>query len=86
MCVKAISLDSHNSDHYLRLGRIYLLAKKKNLAIRTFNLGLKAGKNSKILEELRLLGNRQTPPFASLPRSHVVNRLAGKILNALKLR
>lgn len=86
MCLKAISLNSHNSDHYLHLGRIYLLAKKKNLAIRTFKLGLKAGKNPKIVEELRLLGNRQSPPFSSLPRNHVVNRFAGKVLSALKLR
>lgn len=86
MCLKAISVDSHNSDHFLHLGRIYLLAKKKQLAIRTFRLGLRAGKNAKILEELRLLGTRQSPPFTSLPRNHVVNRFAGKILNTLRLR
>jgi len=32
------------------------------------------------------LGIRQAPPFASLPRNHVVNRVTGRILNALRLR
>ena len=30
LCLKAIALNPHNSDHYLHLGRIYLLAKKKD--------------------------------------------------------
>lgn len=86
LCLKAISLDPHNSDHYLHLGRIYLLAKKIDLAMKIFRKGLKIRKDPRILEELRLLGIRRSPPFASLPRNHVVNRVTGKILNVLKLR
>ena len=86
LCLKAIALNPHNCDHYLHLGRIYLLAKKKNIAIKIFRKGLKIRKDARILEELRLLGHRRSPPFDSLPRNHVVNRVTGKILNALKLR
>ena len=86
MCLRAISLNSHKSDHYLHLGRIYLLANKKDLAIRVFRQGLKIRKDPRIMGELRQMGNRRSPPFASLPRNHVVNMVAGKILNTLKLR
>ena len=86
LCLKAIALNQYNSDHYLHLGRIYLLAKKKDLAIKIFSKGLKIRKNPRILEELRLLGSRRSPLFASFPRNHVVNRVTGKILNSLKLR
>jgi tetratricopeptide (TPR) repeat protein len=86
LCLKAIALNPYNCDHYLHLGRIYLLAKKKDLAIKIFRKGLKIHKGARILEELRLLGNRRSPPFASLPRNHVVNRMTGKILNSLKFQ
>ena len=86
LCLKAIALNPHNCVHYLQLGRIYVLAKKKELAIKTFKTGLKIRKDARILKELRLLGIRQSPPFAVLPRNHVVNRVTGKILRVLKLR
>lgn len=86
LCLKAISLSPNNSDHYLHLGRIYLLANKKDLAIKTFRHGLKIRKDARIMEEFRLLGIRRPPPFESLSRNHVVNRVTGKILQVMKLR
>jgi tetratricopeptide (TPR) repeat protein len=86
LCLKAIALNPNNSEHYLHLGRIYLLAKKKDFAIKAFRKGLKIRKDSRILAELRLLGIRQSPPFTSLSRSNVVNRVTGKILNSLKFQ
>ena len=86
LCSKAITLNPQNSDHYLHLGRIYLLAHKKDLAIKIFRKGLKIRKDSRIMEELKLLGCRNVPPFKSLPRTHVVNKITGKILNTFKLR
>lgn len=86
LCLKAIALNPQNCDHYLHLGRIYLLANKKDLAISTFKKGLKIRKDARIMEELRLLGFRRPPPFVVLPRNHVVNRVAGKVLQVLKLR
>lgn len=83
LCLKAISLNPQNIEHYLHLGRIYLLAKKKDYAIKTFRKGLKIRKDARILEELRLLGIRRPPPVSSLSRNHVVNRVTGKILHTL---
>lgn len=86
LCLKAIALNPHNSDHYLFLGRIYLLAGKKIPAIKAFRNGLKIRKDARIIHELRLLGIRRFPFFSSLPRNHVVNRVTGKILRILKLQ
>ncbi len=83
LCLKAIASNPNNIEHYLHLGRIYLLAKKKDYAIRTFRKGLKIRKDARIVAELRLLGIRRSPPVSSLPRNHVVNRVAGKILHTL---
>lgn len=85
LCLTAISLNPDNSEHYLRLGRVYLLANKKDLAIKTFRKGLKIRKDPRITEELRQLGCRRPPPFGSLPRNHVVNMVTGKILNTFKI-
>jgi tetratricopeptide (TPR) repeat protein len=86
LCHRAISISPHNCEHYLHLGRIYALAKKREQAIKAFHLGLKIRKDARILEELRQLGTRKNPPFPSLPRGHMVNRLTGKILHTLKIR
>ncbi len=85
LCLKAITLNPNNSDHYLHLGRVYILANKKDFAIKSFRKGLKIRKDVRIVEELRMLGCRRSPTFASLPRKHVVNVVTGKILNTLKL-
>lgn len=86
LCHKAINMNPRNSDHFLHLGRIYCLAKKREQAIKAFQLGLKIRRDSRILEELKKLGVRKQPLFSSLPRGHIVNKLTGKVLHALKLR
>jgi tetratricopeptide (TPR) repeat protein len=86
LCLKALAVNPHNSDHYLYLGRIYLLAGKKTSAIKAFRNGLKIRKDARIIQELKLLGIRRFPLFSSLPRNHVVNRVSGKILRILKLQ
>ena len=86
LCLKAIALNPHSCDHYLHLGRIYLLAGKKNIAITAFKKGLKIRKDARIMKELRMLGIRRFPPFDSLPRNHVVNRVIGRILQILRLQ
>lgn len=86
MCEKAISLDSQNTDHYLHLGRIHLLAGHKSLAIATFRRGLKIRRDNRITAELQKIGIRKSPPFSSLARTHVLNIVAGKLLQLLNLR
>lgn len=86
LCNKAIRRNPNNCEHYLYLGRIYVLANNRPQAIKTFQAGLKYRRDYRIIEELNYLGNRKKPVFPSLPRGHVVNRLTGKILHSLKLR
>ena len=83
LCLKAIGSNPHIVEHYLHLGRIYLIANKKEYAIKTFKKGLKISKDARIIEELNQLGIRQPPPVSALPRNHVVNKVAGKILRSL---
>lgn len=85
LCKKAIMLNPHNCDYYLRLGQIYLLAGQKEECIKVFRRGLKIRKDSRIIAELKKLGIRKPPHFSSLDRGHILNKVAGKLLHALKL-
>ncbi|MEI6827891.1 MAG: hypothetical protein WCK54_20050 [Desulfuromonadales bacterium] len=84
LCLKAIGTNPHIVDHYLHLGRIYLIADKKEYAIKTFINGLRISKDARLQEELNQFGTRQTPPVSGLPRHHVINKVAGKVLHAMK--
>lgn len=86
LCKKAISLNPNQAEHYLNLGRIYLLANKRELAIRIFRTGLRIRKDSRIIVELKSLGIRKPPFLSSLSREHLLNILAGKVFKLLKLR
>jgi tetratricopeptide (TPR) repeat protein len=86
LCRDALSEDPGNSEHYLNLGRIYLLQDRKRDAIRIFRDGLLHGNNPRIRDELRTLGTRKYPVLASLPREHHINIFLGKLLTKLKLR
>jgi tetratricopeptide (TPR) repeat protein len=86
LCKKAISLNPNQAEHYLNLGRIYLLANRRELAIRTFKTGLGIRKDPRIVKELKSLGIRKTPLLESLSREHPINIVAGKVFTLLKLR
>ena len=86
LCEMAISLSPNKPEHYLNLGRVYLLAKKKESAIKTFKTGLRIQKDPTIIYELRRLGIRKPPFLRSLPRNNVINVWAGKVFAMLKLR
>jgi Flp pilus assembly protein TadD len=85
LCTEALTVEPANPLHYLNLGRIHLLAGKKELAIGTFRQGLKMGKNRQIVAELKALGIRKGPPIPALSRSHPLNRYLGLILHRLGL-
>jgi tetratricopeptide (TPR) repeat protein len=86
LCEKAISMNPHQTEHYLHLGRIYLLARRKEYAIRFFTTGLKIRKDPRLINELRQLGIRKPPVIGSLSRDHVLNIWAGRCLKLLKFR
>lgn len=86
LCEKAITLSPSHSGHYLNLGRIYLLANKKEPAIRSFKTGLRMQNDPRIINELLRLGIRRPPVLSSLSRDHLLNILSGKVLKLLKCR
>lgn len=81
MCVRAITNDPFNCDHYLNLGRIYILGNDRRRAIQSFKRGLQISKDPRIINELRQLGIRRAPAISSLPREHYLNVITGKILH-----
>ncbi len=86
LCRDAILHDSGNSEHYLNLGRIYMLRGDKKEAMRIFRDGLLQGDNRSIIEELKTLGRRKPPLIQSLPREHVLNRFLGILAGKCGLR
>ena len=85
-CQKSIAKESHNSVHYLILGRIFLLAGKRGKAIKIFHMGLKVSPNPLIIKELKQLGKRNSPVIKALDRDHSLNHLLGKAFSTVGLR
>ncbi len=83
LCRRAMEREPANPLHYLHLGRIYILAKKKHMAIMTFRRGLKCGRLQGIIDELQLLGRRRAPIFPSLGRKHPLNKYLGIVSERL---
>ncbi|MFZ4854954.1 MAG: tetratricopeptide repeat protein [Desulfuromonadaceae bacterium] len=86
LCTMAIHVDPVNSDSYLFLGKTYLIADKRDLAIKTFKAGLKIRRDDRIIRELKNMGIRKSPPFYSLSRGNRLNIVAGRILRTMRLR
>ena len=85
-CTQALKEDPSNSDHYLNLGRIYLLVNKRGPALQAFRKGIKLGPNPQLMEELRKFEMRKPPVISSLPRDHMLNVKLGRFLTLLRLR
>lgn len=85
-CQEAIEQETHNSTHYLLLGRILLLGGKRWKAIQTFKRGLKFSSNPLIMNELNRLGRRRPPVIGALDRDHPLNRVLGKTSARFGLR
>lgn len=86
LCKEALAEAPHNSDIYLAVGNIYLLAGKKRSAISAFNKGLKMGRNDAIVKQLHDIGLRKTPVLSFLDRDSFLNVYLGLFLTKLKLR
>ena len=86
ICMDAIKEEPQNSAIYLNLGKIYLLSGHKRSALRSFQLGLRYGRNAEIAYELQRLGIRKAPPLPFLPRTHMVNQLIGKLMARIGVR
>ena len=83
LCQEAVKQEPKNSEHFLRLGTIYLVAGRKKEAIRIFRLGLRVGKNPTIVRWLQVLGDRRKPLIPFLSRTNPLNKYLGKIRTSL---
>lgn len=86
MCQDAISTEPENSSHYLNLGKIYLIEKKKEEAVNVFRKGLHYEENEQIVDELNKLGTRRPPVLPFLERSNFLNKCLGILLSRLGIR
>ena len=86
LCMDARKEDPQNSDIYLNLGKVHLLAGNRKQAIQVFRLGLRLQRNSRIINELNTLGLRKSPPLPFLQRSNPLNKFLGKVMTRLWLR
>jgi tetratricopeptide (TPR) repeat protein len=85
-CEESLRREPENSVHYLNLGRIYLLMKKREEAIRSFREGLRYGSKEEIADELHRLGIRSSPVLSFLKRSNPLNKYLGIFLRMLRMR
>lgn len=83
LCVEALKLEPRNALHYLNLGRTYLAANQKTLALESFRRGINIQRHAGIIAELTRLGIRKAPVFSFLPRKNFLNRYCGLILHRL---
>jgi tetratricopeptide (TPR) repeat protein len=89
LCEEAIKKEPGNSQHYLNLGRIYLVDHNKEYAMRIFREGLNCESNQQIIDELNRLGPRKPPIIPFLKRSNPINKHLGIMLrgkNKLRIR
>jgi tetratricopeptide (TPR) repeat protein len=85
-CEENLGKEPENAVHFLNLGRIYLLMKNREAAIRSFREGLKYGSNDEITDELQRLGVRSAPVLSFLNRSNPLNKYLGILLKLLRLK
>jgi uncharacterized protein HemY len=86
LCRQALAKEPEKAIHYFNLGRVFLAAGEKRLAINAFHQGLKRERLRLILEELKKLGIRKRPVVAPLSRSHPVNKYLGMAFTRLRMR
>lgn len=86
LCNEARQNKPRSSDIYLALGRIYLLAGKRNSTIRALHKGLQLDNNREIYRLLDSIGIRKPPVFRFLDRDSMVNVTSGRLFAMIGLR
>jgi tetratricopeptide (TPR) repeat protein len=86
LCTEALEKDPHNSVHHLNLGRIYLLAGKREKALQILREGMPFDQNNEIFRELEMMGTRRPPVIPSLQREHPLNKYCGILMKKLGYR
>lgn len=86
LCEQAVRREFFDPDLFCNLGVVYLRTRQKRLAFEAFQKGLnlKPG-HRRIQEELERYDRRSYPVFTFLPRTHLVNVLAGRVRYRLRV-
>lgn len=86
LCREAIGKEPGSTGHYRNLGRVLLLAGRKDEALLAFRQGLRLGRDEGIVRELEALGTRNPPVIGALHRDHLLNKWLGILLSWLGFR
>ena len=87
LCEEAIKDGSFHAELYHNLGRVYLMTGDRRRARLAFLEGLKLDEDdSAIVNDLKKLGMRGTPPLSIVHRDHPWNKYLGLALRRLRLR
>ena len=86
LCEQAVKREFFDPDLYCNLGIVYLRHRLKASAVEAFQKGLNLKpEHRRIRDELERYERRSMPVFTFLPRTHPVNRLAGRLRYRLRL-
>lgn len=86
-CERALADEPGNPDHFLNLGKVYLVFGRASDAVEVFRRGMSIDRrNPEIIAELQAMGIRKKPVIPGLSRDNIVNRYLGLILSRLNLR
>jgi tetratricopeptide (TPR) repeat protein len=87
LCKTAINHEPENPDHYLYLGKLYLMAGRREEGLQAFRQGMSHGGNHVELKDaLEKNGTRKPPPIPFLHRDNPLNKYIGIILGRLGVR
>lgn len=86
LCMASLEREPDNPDHYLNLGKVYLVSDNKDGAIRAFREGMARGESLEIMEKLKEFGSRKPPVIPFLARANPLNRYLGLLLKRIGVR
>lgn len=86
LCRKAIADEPENTSHYYYLGRVLLLSRRRDEAIKALRQGLAVSRDQRIIRELEGLGTRAPAVVSTLHRDHFLNKWLGVVLSRMGFR
>ena len=87
LCKEAVKIDLTQAQYYKNLAEVCQRAGSKSWAVKAVQMGLRADRNNKVLQnEMKKFGQRKRPPISFLSRSNYLNKLIGTILSKFESR
>ena len=86
LCNSSLEMEPENPAHYLNLAKLNLVAGNKKEVLRVLREGLSHGESREIIALLDTVGTRKLPVVSFLPRTSLINKLLGLLLERTGLR